>query len=169
MLVRSRRLASLQDRHLIAMDYEVETLDAAVSVTVSSELVTYGPAEASDDPRRGKGFAEKVLRPVAARAAGTRAVLELVTRNSGLSIACGMEHAVDGVVASHAEGDGARVVVQAELEPGTPLRLEKWAIAGRCIRGGRSTAGRRRRGMRPAPRSTTSTPTSPTRSTTTRA
>ena len=35
-------------------------------------------------------------------------------------------------------------------------------FAGRCSRGGRSTATRRRRSIRRAPRSTTSTPTSPT-------
>ena len=43
-------------------------------IAVSSELVTHAPAaQSGDDPRRGKGFAEKVLVPVAAHAAGTRA------------------------------------------------------------------------------------------------
>jgi len=124
--VRSTRLVSLEHRHLAAMSYEVEALDACVRIAISSELVTHGPGEASDDPRRGKGFAEKVLAPVAARAAGTRAVLDLATRNSGLELAVGMEHAVDGPVESCAEGDGARVVLLADLEPGAPLRLEKY-------------------------------------------
>ena len=65
MLVRSRRLASLEDRHLAAFDYEVVALDAAVRIDISSELVTHGGSESSDDPRRGKGFAEKVLEPIA--------------------------------------------------------------------------------------------------------
>jgi alpha,alpha-trehalose phosphorylase len=130
MLVRSRRLASLEHRHLAAMDYEVVALDAAVRIAISSELVTYGPAEASDDPRRGKGFAEKVLVPKSARASDHCAVLEMTTRNSGLELACGMEHAIgfagDLRVETSAQGDGARLVLLADLAPEQPLRLSKF-------------------------------------------
>jgi alpha,alpha-trehalose phosphorylase len=130
MLVRSRRLASLEHRHLAAMDYEVVALDAHVRIAISSELVTYGPGEASDDPRRGKGFAEKVLVPKSARASDHCAVLEMTTRNSGLELACGMEHAIgfggDLSVETSAEGDGARLVVLADLAPEQPLRLSKF-------------------------------------------
>ena len=125
-LVRSKRLVSFEHRHLAAFDYEVTALDAAVRITLSSELVTHGPADTSDDPRRGKGFAEKVLVPVAARAEGARAVLRLATRNSGLELAVGMEHAVDAPARTTAEGDGARTVVLADLEAGEALRLEKY-------------------------------------------
>jgi alpha,alpha-trehalose phosphorylase len=121
--IRSSRLASFEHRHLAAMSYEVEAVEA-VSVVISSELVTYGPGEASDDPRRGKGFAEKVLVPLTARAAGSRATLTLATRNSGLELAVGMDHSIDGDAV--AEGDGARMVVHADLEPGVPLRLDKY-------------------------------------------
>jgi alpha,alpha-trehalose phosphorylase len=130
MLVRSRRLASLEHRHLAAMDYEVVALDGPVRIAISSELVTHGPGEATDDPRRGKGFAEKVLLPLGARAEEHRAVLSLATRNSGLEMACGMEHAIDAAdpftVQTSAEGDGAQLVVLAELEPERPLRLSKY-------------------------------------------
>jgi alpha,alpha-trehalose phosphorylase len=130
MLIRSRRLASLEHRHLAAMDYEVVALDESVRIAISSELVTHGPQEASDDPRRGNGFAEKVLVPLAARAEDRRAVLHLATRNSGLELACGMEHTLDldGVVTaeSSADGDGAKTVLLADLEPGRPLRLSKY-------------------------------------------
>ncbi len=129
-LVRSRRLASLEDRHLAAFDYEVVALDAGVRIVVSSELVTREPEQAADDPRRGKGFAEKVLVPLAARAAGERAVLQLATRNSGLELACGMAHAIasaaDVTVRSEAEGDGAKVVALADLAAGESLRLSKY-------------------------------------------
>jgi alpha,alpha-trehalose phosphorylase len=131
MRLRSRRLASLEHRHLAAMDYEVTALDASVRIAISSELVTHGPDEASDDdPRRGKGFAEKVLVPVAAHARDRRAVLQLATRNSGLEMAVGMEHAVESAtpvsMETSAEGDGAKLVVLANLEPGEPLRLSKY-------------------------------------------
>ena len=127
MLVRSRRLASLADRHLAAIDYEVVALDGPASVVVSSELVTYAPEQTADDPRRGKGFAEKVLVPLDARAGATRAVLRLATRNSGLELACGIEHHIEGAsVTASAEGDGARVVVEAELAAGASLRIGKY-------------------------------------------
>jgi len=129
-LVRSSRLASLADRHVAAIDYEVTALDAGVRIAVSSELVTHAPEQTADDPRRGKGFAEKVLRPGAARAAGGRALLQLATRNSGLALACGMEHAIEApgtpAVETSADGDAARLVVLAELEPGKSLRLSKY-------------------------------------------
>jgi alpha,alpha-trehalose phosphorylase len=130
MLLRSRRLASLEHRHLAAIDYEVVALDARVRIAISSELVTYGPGEESDDPRRGKGFAEKVLVPLDASAHDQRAVLHMTTRNSGLELGCGMDHAINFAgelsVEVDAEGDGAKLVVLADLEPGQPLRLSKY-------------------------------------------
>jgi len=128
LLICSTRLASFEHRHLAAMSYEVSALDSDVRIAISSELVTHGPGETSDDPRRGKGFAEKVLVPLAARADGARAVLELATRNSGLQLAVGMEHEIEGAgsVEVRAEGDGARVVVMADLEPGQHVTLSKY-------------------------------------------
>ncbi|MDX6707508.1 MAG: alpha,alpha-trehalose phosphorylase, partial [Solirubrobacteraceae bacterium] len=95
-----------------------------------SELVTHGPAETSDDPRRGRGFAEKVLVPLSARADGARAVLELATRNSGMRLACGMDHTVESSAPVElrctAADDGARLEVLAHLEAGEPLRVSKF-------------------------------------------
>jgi alpha,alpha-trehalose phosphorylase len=128
LLVRSRRLASLDDRHLAALSYDVVALDRPVAVTISSELVTPAPAEASDDPRRGRGFEGKVLEGLAARVSGHRAVLALATRASGLGLAVGMDHAIShGTVATaDAYEDGAQVVFRAAVEPGRPLRLSKY-------------------------------------------
>jgi alpha,alpha-trehalose phosphorylase len=130
MLVRSSRLVSLDDRHLMAIGYEVRALDADAAITLSSEIVTHHPDETADDPRRGKGFAEKVLVPLAAQAREARAVLHLATRNSGLEVACGVEHdvvAADGAaVEAAAAGDGAQVTVLADLGAGESLRLSKY-------------------------------------------
>ena len=73
-LVRSRRLASLSDRHLAAIDYEVVVLDGDASVTVCSELVTHAPVQSTGDPRRGRGFAEQALVPRSARVHGAGAL-----------------------------------------------------------------------------------------------
>jgi alpha,alpha-trehalose phosphorylase len=126
--LRTKRLVSLDDRHLLAIEYELEALDGPVAVALSSELVTHQPDVASDDPRRGKGFAERVLTPVHAEAAGTRATLTLATRNSGLVLACGMDHRIEGPAELEvsAAGDGAELVVLAGLEAGETLRVEKF-------------------------------------------
>jgi alpha,alpha-trehalose phosphorylase len=129
-LVRSRRLASLADRHLAAIDYEVVALDGEARVTVCSKLVTRAPAAGTDDPRRGKGFSEKALVPRDARVHGDGALLRLATRKSGLELGCGMVHRIESsadiAVDAHAEGDGARVVVRAALAAGGSLRLSKF-------------------------------------------
>ena len=136
-VVRSTRLASLADPHLAAMRFEVHAPDGA-EIEIASELRTPAPAAGSDDPRRGKGFAERPLVPGRACCAGARAVLELTTRDSGLRLACAMDHKVTGAerLTAEAEGDGARVVFGATLAPGGIVRLEKlvayhWGDAAR--------------------------------------
>src|SRR5918912_1488732 len=144
--IRSRRLASLHDRHLAAIDYEVVALDGPARIAISSELVTHATEEASGDPRRGRGFAEKVLVPACARAAGTRAVLELVTRASGRRLACGMEHAIDSAAPVElriaAEGDGAALGIVAELAAGEPLRLSKFVASPGSVGAGAAPPAR---------------------------
>src|ERR671923_1186625 len=73
-LIRSRRLASLEHRHMAAMRYEVVPLDRGARVTISSELVTPPQLPPSGDPRRGRALP---LAAIGACAEGTRAVMEL--------------------------------------------------------------------------------------------
>jgi alpha,alpha-trehalose phosphorylase len=128
LLVRSRRLASLVHRELVAIDYEVTVLDGAAGVVLSSELRPHEEAAADDDPRRHKGFAERPLDTVAAETVGSRVVLSLATRRSGLALACGMHHDFAGAasVETTVEGDAAGVVAEAALETGGSLRLRKY-------------------------------------------
>ena len=115
-----------------------------------------GPRGGADDPRRGRGFAEKVLVPLGAPREGTRAVLRLATRNSGLELACGMEHVVDGgrVTSAAAAGDarGGRRATPTSA-PGRPLRrrqvrrlpLGRAPRRSRRARRAHARPGRRRR------------------------
>ena len=129
-LVRSRRLVSLADRHLAAMDYEVVALDAGVRIVVSSELVTHAPAQSADDPRRGKGFAEKVLVPLAAARRATARCSSSPRATADSSWPAGWRTtsspAPTVTVGASAEGDCAEVVVLAELGAGESLRLHKY-------------------------------------------
>ena len=54
-------------------------------------------------------------------------MLRLATRNSGLELACGMEHLVTNgrATSAAAAGDGAALTVEADLAPGRPLALEQ--------------------------------------------
>jgi alpha,alpha-trehalose phosphorylase len=131
MLIRSRRLASLEHRHLVALDYEVVALDGDAEIAISSELTIEEQDVASDDPRRAKAFGEKPLVSVGADADHLRAVLQLETKGSGLRLACGIDHAVESAapttVESSAREDHAAVVVLADLSAGESLRLSKFA------------------------------------------
>src|SRR5262249_36007996 len=68
----------------------------------------------------------KACVPIAARADGQRAVLTMATRSSGLELAVGMEHAIESAapvsVQTTAEGDGAALVVLADVQAGEPPR-----------------------------------------------
>ena len=131
LLVRSRRLASLADRHLVALELELTVLEGEAELTLISDLaLREAEAVQGDDPRRHKGFAERVLLPVSARAAGTRAVLEHQTRRSGLRLAGGIAHRVDGApaeIAATAEPDAAEVSLRVRLAEGESVRIEKFA------------------------------------------
>ncbi len=131
LLVRSRRLASLDHRHLVALHYEVVALDGPAEIALSSELAIEHAEVVSDDPRRAKGFVERPLVPQRASASELRAVLQLETRNSGLALASGMDHEIDSdaetVTEASAGGDHATVHVLADLEPGQSLRVSKFA------------------------------------------
>jgi alpha,alpha-trehalose phosphorylase len=126
--VRSRRLASLARRNLVAIDYEVTVLAGAARVALCSELRPHEEAAADGDPRRHKGFAERPLDPVSAEIAGPRVVLTLATRRSGLTLACGMHNDFEGAatVETSVEGEAARSVAVADLGTGGSLRLRKY-------------------------------------------
>src|SRR5207249_2882650 len=62
-LITSRRLVSLVNRHVAAISYRVTLLNAAASVVISSEMATHEPSAHGngDDPRRASVFAGRVL------------------------------------------------------------------------------------------------------------
>jgi alpha,alpha-trehalose phosphorylase len=131
MLVRSRRLASLEHRHLVAFHYELVALDGSAEIAISSELTIDDGEVHSDDPRRAKAFAERPLVPVTAGASEQRALLQLATRNSGLQLATGIDHSVESdaplAIETSAEGDHAAVVMLADLQAGQSLGFSKFA------------------------------------------
>ena len=132
--VRSTRLVSFVQRSIAAILYEVEPLDTPARIVVQSELVANEPVPVpSDDPRAAAALRAPLV-PEGHRNTGLRAALIHRTRASGLRMAAGMDHIVDGpdgtVTAAESEPDLARVTVSTELEPGQTVRIVKFLAYG---------------------------------------
>ncbi len=128
--VTSRRLISFRYRSIAAISYEVEALDAPLRVALQSNLLAnQSDVVATSDPRGGARLGT-VLESRHHSHRGMRVVLAHTTKESGLSVAAGMEHVVDApdqvepLVES--EPDLGRLTLSATLSPGHPLRIVKF-------------------------------------------
>jgi alpha,alpha-trehalose phosphorylase len=133
--VSSVRLVSFVQRALAAMLYEVEPLDGATRLVVQSELVANEPMpDSPDDPRTGTG-AVSPLRSEQSSGRDTKVVLVHSTKVSGLRMAAGMDHIVEGppdTEPNPAEfgDDLGRVTITTDVEPGQRLRVVKFLAYG---------------------------------------
>jgi alpha,alpha-trehalose phosphorylase len=132
--VRTTRLVSFAQRSVAAILFEVEPLGHAARVVVQSELVANEPVpEENGDPRA----AAALRAPLVSEDHGhhqLRARLIHHARQSGLRMAAGMDHIVEGpdgtVTAAETEPDLARVTISTELAPGQRLRIVKLLAYG---------------------------------------
>jgi alpha,alpha-trehalose phosphorylase len=133
-LVRSTRLVSFTQRSAAAVRYEVEPLDGTMRVVLQSELVTNeSQPPPSSDPRAAAALSNPLVGEFH-NARDLRVVLMHGTRRSGLRMAAGMDHMVEGpdgtITGTESEDDLGRVTVTADLESGTTLRLDKLLAYG---------------------------------------
>jgi alpha,alpha-trehalose phosphorylase len=129
--IKSRRLVSFEHRHLAAIVYEVTVQNAEAPVVISSEMLYEHVDEAGDaDPRRTQGFEGRPLLPRVSYARERRIVLGHSTRRSGMSLACGIDHAVETECrygsAIECSDDAGRLVITVDAKPGAPIRLIKY-------------------------------------------
>ena len=132
--VTSTRLVSFVQRSVAAVLYEVEPLGAPARIVVQSELVANEEEpEQSDDPRAAAALAAPLVGESSTHRE-LRATLVHRARVSGLRMAAGMDHVVEGPDATatsvESESDLARVTVTTELRPGERLRLVKFLAYG---------------------------------------
>ncbi len=135
MKVTSTRLVSFTQRAIAAICYEVEPVDGSARVVLQSELVTNEQLPGHNGDPRAAAILEAPLRPEHHGVSGERgAVLIHQTARSGLRVAAGMEHKIDGPenvqVTTEAFDDLARTTVTTVLQPGQRLRLVKYLAYG---------------------------------------
>jgi alpha,alpha-trehalose phosphorylase len=132
--VRTIRLVSFVQRATAAILYEIEAVDTPARIALQSELVANEPLpQREDDPRA----AASVAPPLHSESFEHRehaALLAHSTTASGLLMAGGMDHLVDGPPgtqsSSESHADEARVTVAANLAPGERLRVVKLLAYG---------------------------------------
>ncbi|MBN1587178.1 MAG: glycoside hydrolase family 65 protein [Candidatus Omnitrophica bacterium] len=127
----SVRMVSFEQKHLVAISYEVTVLNDAASVTISSEAVTEQKTRTGEnDPRQAPVLGHRVLLAQARKVEKERIVLCYKTANSGLTLACAMDHQMDTNCyvkkKALADKDGGQVVYSVQAEAGIPIRLRKY-------------------------------------------
>ena len=132
LLIESRRLVSFHEKHIAAIWYRVTVLNARAALVLVSEVVNHLPVRAGGDgdPRLAHGLSDQVLAAHRTSGADRRTLLSYMTRNSGMGLACGIDHTLETDCASsfkssRGEG-GARVVFHIDAEPGKPVTLTKF-------------------------------------------
>ncbi len=138
--VRSRRLVSFEHRHLAAIEYEVVVLDKAAPVALVSKIVNRQDVakaphreageEGVADPRRPRGFADRVLVEGLRDQTDGRFLLGYRTARSGMGLGMGVDHVIETATSHEVDHrhdeDVTRLVVTADAQPGAPIRLTKY-------------------------------------------
>ncbi len=122
-------MVSFVQRSIAAILFEVEPVSASARIGLQSELVANEPVAAeSTDPRTAAALSAPLIAEDHAHNA-LRVSLVHRTRLSGLRVAAGMDHIIDGpegtVTAAESQPDLGRLTVSTELKQGEKLRIVK--------------------------------------------
>ncbi|MEU5879850.1 glycosyl hydrolase family 65 protein [Spirillospora sp. NPDC047279] len=132
--ITSVRLVSLTQRAVAAICYEVEPVGQAVRVVAQSELVANESLpDMGRDPRTAAAL-ESPLESEEHQTNGSKAILVHRTKRSGLRMAAGMAHHIEGpdrmAIDSESFPDVGRITISTRLEPGERLRIVKFVAYG---------------------------------------
>ena len=132
--LRSIRLVSLAQRAVAAICYEVEAIDESLRIVVQSELVANEVLPPQSRDPRTAAVLESPLEIEEHTASGTTALMVHHTRESGLRVASGMRHVIDGPTNTDydvtSSPDICRLTVATRLRPGERLRIVKFLAYG---------------------------------------
>jgi alpha,alpha-trehalose phosphorylase len=133
-LIRSRRLVSLVNRHVAAISYCVTVLNANADVVLSAEMKADASQSSLDssDPRQTKAFSGRVLHPRASYSKDRRIVLCHATEKSRLTVTCAADVVLETACANyhktvHTE-DFGQVAFTIEARPNYPIQLTKYIV-----------------------------------------
>ncbi len=128
--IRSRRLVSLEHRHLAAIEYEVTLLASDAPVVIVSEVVDSDVTTHPNGDPRTRQFGCEVLDAEVTRTADARVVRGYATRSSGMTLSCAIDHEVrtdcSFNVKAAADESAGRVVYSIDGTVGTRIRLIKY-------------------------------------------
>ncbi|MFI7107082.1 glycoside hydrolase family 65 protein [Nonomuraea sp. NPDC050227] len=133
--ITSTRLVSFTHRAVAAILYEVEAVERPLRVVLQSELIanetqTYESA----DPRAAAPLHAPLVAEENVPSSDGTAIMVHRTRASGLRVAAGMCHEIDGPDGTRIEAQGSddvsRLTVATRLSPGQTLRLVKFFSYG---------------------------------------
>jgi alpha,alpha-trehalose phosphorylase len=133
-LITSRRMVSLVNRHVAAISYCVTLLNAAAAVVISSEMQANIASAVTDpdDPRQRKALTGRVLHHQSSYQNGRRIVLCHATERSQLTLACATDHLLetscphfDKVTQNE---DFGQAVFTVEAKPHHQIQLTKFIV-----------------------------------------
>jgi alpha,alpha-trehalose phosphorylase len=133
-LITSRRLVSLVNRHVAAISYCVKVLNAEAAVVISSEMQANTASVVADpnDPRQRKTFADRVLYHRSSYQKDRRIVLCHATERSRLILACATDHLLE-TSCPHSDkvihgDDFGQVVFTVGARPNQQIQLTKFIV-----------------------------------------
>jgi alpha,alpha-trehalose phosphorylase len=133
--ISSTRMVSLTQRAIVAIAYEVEPIDdKPLRIVLQSELVANEALPPQSKDPRAAAALESPLVSEEHTARNHQAVLVHRTRQSGLRMAAGIDHMVEGPEQSSDEmtssPDVSRLTIATVLRPGERLRVVKFVAYG---------------------------------------
>ena len=128
--IKTRRLVSLEHRHLAAISYEITLLTNDAPVVIASAVVDSAPQGRTNGDPRTRQFGSEVLEPRVSRASGQRVVLGFCTRSSKMTLACAMDHQMETECAFtsdvRTDDSSGQVVFSVDGTVGAPIHLTKY-------------------------------------------
>ncbi len=132
--VTSQRIVSMTNRHLVGIRYEVTLLEGDAPIVVSSQIRAeeQGGSGTQDhfDPRKSRYLGD-VLQPLGQSREGNRVTLRYQVAESGMTLACAIDHEVTvdapHEIETHADPVRGKLVVRVDATEGTTIRIDKYA------------------------------------------
>ena len=133
--VRSCRLVSLDERHLMAFRYEVTAIDHPAAVVVSSQLLDHRAPGSHNadrvDPRLASALGHRPVERRISHVSDLRLLAGYRTHNSGMTLGAGVDHLVECEsplrTSTSWNEDAGELLVTVEAQVGVPLVITKYA------------------------------------------